>query len=133
MATMDSLITKLEAWRAAHGLSKSDMARLIGAKQSQDYTNWIARDSLPKKYYTATTAILGSSSPEKAKAQVRSLSRGIPVIATMPSGDQDITALLSQLGETAKIEAYGAICRQLSPKDALRLAQILLQQVAGEI
>ena len=58
---------QLEGWREEHGLSKSDMARRLGAPAPQYYTNWLARDSLPKAYIDAANKLLGKFSPVKTE------------------------------------------------------------------
>lgn len=44
------ILSRLEDWRKRHGLKKTDMANILRLKQSQNYTNWIARRSIPKEY-----------------------------------------------------------------------------------
>jgi hypothetical protein len=56
-----SYIEKLEQYREANELSKSDMGRLLGidTKPYQYYENWIQRNSLPASYIDKAKAILG--------------------------------------------------------------------------
>ena len=114
---MDILLQALEDWRLENGYSKSDVARMLKCKSPQTYTNWLARGSLPKDYFYAASALIGKES----------------MAVQPPTDDSDIASMLAELGDTAKVEAFSAICRQLSPRDSLRLALILLRQVEGEL
>ena len=131
---MDKLIDGLEDWRASRGMSKASMARLIGAASSQVYTNWVNRDSLPKEYYAIAMAILETDSIRDAMkaARVAELKTERALKAKRPETG-DISEMLDKLAEDAKLEAFAAICRQLSPQDALRLARLLLDRAQDEI
>lgn len=58
---LDDLLEKLEQYRKKNGLSKAELARAIGANEPQQYRNWVARGSLPKKYYDQALRIMGQS------------------------------------------------------------------------
>lgn len=60
MRLVDKLVQKLEKYRKANGLTKADMARLVGANSNQQYNNWVYRGSLPKEFYTRVATILGT-------------------------------------------------------------------------
>lgn len=61
---MTDLIKKVEGYRTSKGLTKADMARLIGANSSQQYNNWVYRGSLPKEYYARAHRILETEGME---------------------------------------------------------------------
>lgn len=130
---MDKLIDALEDWRAARGMSKASMARLVGANSSQVYTNWVNRDSLPKEYYAVAMAILNTDSIRDATRAARTAELKTERALKKESAESlDVTEMLTKLGEDAKLEAFAAICRQLSPQDALKLARLLLDRAQDE-
>lgn len=114
---MDLLLQALEDWRVQNGYSKTDVARMLKCKSPQTYTNWLSRGSLPKDYIYSASALIGKDAPIRP-----------PV-----GDDSDIADMLAELGETAKLEAFSAICGQLSPRDSLKLALILLRRVEDEL
>lgn len=55
---MKDLPQRLEAYRLKHNITKTDMARLMGASQFQTYYSWIKRNSIPKEYLERAEALL---------------------------------------------------------------------------
>lgn len=49
---------KLEAYREYEGLSQREMAKAFGLSSAQVYSQWVARDSLPKKHRARARRIL---------------------------------------------------------------------------
>jgi len=56
-----NLIEKVEEKRRELGLSKADVARQLKAPTSQNYNNWVYRNSMPKHFYDAAYTFLGIS------------------------------------------------------------------------
>lgn len=61
---MEDLLKKLEAYRKQKRISKTDMARLLGANSPQQYANWVYRGSLPKDFYEVAMQILGADTDD---------------------------------------------------------------------
>ena len=66
----DMLLNALERWRKKAQLTKVDMARLFRLRTSQNYTNWLARRSIPKEFYPHVNAILNAEGEEDATKHV---------------------------------------------------------------
>ena len=58
-----NLIAELEKYREQKGLKKADMARLFGV-DSQNYNNWVYRNSLPKEFYEKALSIIGAKAED---------------------------------------------------------------------
>lgn len=103
---MENLLKELEKWREARGITKAQMARVIGANSSQHYNNWVYRGSLPKEYYfkaqeviktladdeygKSKGLILGPSDFEGSNvAPVHANLRKLPVITFTRAGNWD--------------------------------------------
>lgn len=56
---IDDILAKLEKYRKENGLTKAELSRVIGANEPQQYRNWVARGSLPKKYINSALELLG--------------------------------------------------------------------------
>ena len=59
------LLAQLEQIHVAKKQSKTAMAKLLGCKSPQQYTNWLRRESIPKDYHRRVVELIGS----KAQAQ----------------------------------------------------------------
>lgn len=51
---------KLEQYRQEKGLTKTEMAHLLGASSYQVYYSWITRNSIPKQYLDRARALLAA-------------------------------------------------------------------------
>lgn len=61
---MKDLIQQVEEYRISKGLIKAEMAKLIGANSSQQYNNWVYRNSLPKEYIPRAQRLLETQDKE---------------------------------------------------------------------
>ncbi len=66
MDYMTHVMDRLEAWRVTNGLKKTEMSKLLGANTSQQYGNWVTRNSLPKEFFRRAADILGDAPSEVA-------------------------------------------------------------------
>lgn len=57
---MDGTVKTLIAYQKDNNLCNREMAELLGAPMPQYYTNWIARDSIPKKYWNTAFRLTGT-------------------------------------------------------------------------
>jgi SOS-response transcriptional repressor LexA len=89
---MKSIMGELEEWRRARGLKASEMARMLGAPKSQYYTNWVARDSLPKDYYPIAEELIAPGDYIRTPSALYNVSRGphvkgyVPLISWVQAG-----------------------------------------------
>lgn len=60
------VMERLESWRTANGLRKTEMAKLLGCNSPQQYGNWVARNSLPKEFFKRAADILGDDASDIA-------------------------------------------------------------------
>lgn len=60
MENYNDIMDRLERWRLANNKSKADMSRLFKASSRQDYSNWLSRDSLPKKHWAQAAKLIGT-------------------------------------------------------------------------
>lgn len=58
------IMDRLEKWRYAQRKTKAEMARLMGCTYRQQYSNWLERDSLPKKFWPVAAKLLGDDKPK---------------------------------------------------------------------
>lgn len=70
----EMILSRLEDWRKRNGLKKTDMANILRLKQSQNYTNWIARRSIPKEYMLHAHAILNADDSKEAEIMIKAIS-----------------------------------------------------------
>ena len=108
---MKDVMVKLEEWRESRGLNKTEMARRIGANSSQQYTNWISRNSLPKEFFGVATSILGEDSS------------GLDSPEATPSYKE---SLFSQLSDRQKMKVMESLIDEISDKDRARLLAKLI-------
>ena len=118
MDYMTHVIDRLEAWRIANGLNKTEMAKLIGANSSQQYTNWVGRNSLPKEFFRRAADILGDNASEVAPA-------GPVEVPTLPYKG----SVFSHLTDEQKMKAALSLIDSMSDKER---AAILAKIVSGE-
>jgi hypothetical protein len=107
-------IEKLERHRIANHLKKTDMARMLGANTRQQYSAWVARGSLPKRFYQQAAEILGES-----------------IVGVEPrpgSADYD-SSLFSQLSEEQKMGVVLSLIDSLGDRER---AAILAKIVTGK-
>jgi hypothetical protein len=55
-----NIMDKLERWRLANRETKAGMSAIFKTKNRQDYSNWLSRDSLPKKHWSQASKMVGS-------------------------------------------------------------------------
>lgn len=105
LVVMKDIMKELEEWRAARGLKASDMARKLGAPSSQYYTNWVARDSLPKDYYFVAEELVAKGDYIKTPANLRNVAAGpsikgrVPLISWVQAGEWSEAIDLYEPGE----------------------------------
>ena len=95
MVATTELIGKLEAWRIANGLSKTDMAQRLGSPNKHYYLSWVNRKSLPKKYYPAALSLLGEDLSAEAEPATHHLLA--PVHAALPDMSKEDTLKLARM------------------------------------
>lgn len=71
---VDNLIERLEAYRKGNRITKAEMSRIIGATSPPQYSNWVARKSLPKAFIDPALRILGNTG-DFTKAQISLLEK----------------------------------------------------------
>lgn len=119
---MDKRIEQLEEWRVLHGLTKVDMADLIGTTKSQNYTNWLGRSSLPKEFYGAADLILTSEGPDQAASRVAQYRLASAVTSEVSGMGEMIDTL-----DEAQLESLLAdVIPTLPPRIRVALAQVAL-------
>lgn len=77
MEFQDNIMEKLERWRIANRETKAGMSAIFKTKNRQDYSNWLTRDSLPKKHWAKASemvAELGDAPENYADSVFRHLS-----------------------------------------------------------
>jgi hypothetical protein len=112
---MDKYLKLLEEVRIAEDLSKVQMADLMKAPASQNYTNWLKRNSLPKKYFPIAEIIIEKHLGRQA----------------IDSTEE--AAILEYLTPEKQVEAAKSLGAGLSPKDHAELAQYFLALAVAEL
>ena len=59
----DNIMDKLERWRIANRETKAGMSAIFRTKNRQDYSNWLARDNLPKKHWAQASKMVADLEP----------------------------------------------------------------------
>lgn len=60
---VDKLLTELEKYRAKHDLGKTQMSIALGAKQYQNYADWLRRDQIPTAFQDRARELLRLDTP----------------------------------------------------------------------
>lgn len=119
MDYMTDVIDRLEKWRLTNGLSKIEMAKLLGCNSKQQYSNWVSRNSLPKSYFRRAADILGDSmgnvaplksSEVKTKPGVNYESSAFKQL-TDEEKDKLVLRLLSDLSADGRVKALRFLLR----------------------
>jgi len=147
----EKAIEELEAWRCAQKLTKVELARLLGLKNSQVYTNWVRRKTISKPFLHSVAAVLSSRTPKEARDLIREASSGTNMIRyaeivkesrekrTLRTGVADqgaeakIRSLLASLPPGKQIEFYIEATAHLSPSQKADLAMNLLESARSSL
>ena len=108
---------ELEDWRKANGLTNTEIADRLGAANSQNYTNWRRRGSLPQEYHARAAGLMGKE-----------------YIGAAPEPDRnDFAGLLKNIPASDFIEVAAELGRLMPAADRVRLAASLLDGLADDI
>jgi hypothetical protein len=114
---MNELIRNLEAARKAAGFTKTEMANRLGSPAPQNYTNWINRDSLPKKYYKAAGQLIDTYLGDTGNR-----------VETTRHLDEEFERLSLLTTEQQDFAAIKSIADRVSPADAMKYALFFLER-----
>jgi len=137
IVVMMSVGVRIKAARLAAGLGQAELAELCGWGHNQGR---ISHYETGKRYPDPDDMVLLENALGLHRGALMGAAEFAPTIRekdarnySAASLDDDFEEIMAGLSEAGKLKAYKAIASQLTPKDAIKLARILLARAEAGI